>query len=215
MGAQLQWPTLDVKLVNNTGQTVVFHEAVFCVRESRLDARPVPVIKGIAYGMYLPLYNVGWGPMIDCKIRFKLTPDDQGATTTPQFVWQVGNVDEVRVAGSLTPFFTDSGVDTNMLKRLQYTGYDRNWFYVSPESGLGEPVPDDARFTAGSHRMSISEYSTRRRRALGPFVDGFAIVRGTLPYTQNDIDGSQSHHANPFRAIVSFRGTPRGRSCAS
>ena len=73
-----EWPTLDVKLVNNTGQTVVFHEAVFCVRESRLDARPVPVIKGIAYGMYLPLYNVGWGPMIDCKIRFKLSLTTRG-----------------------------------------------------------------------------------------------------------------------------------------
>jgi hypothetical protein len=32
-----KWPTLDVKLVNNSDQTLVFHEAILVVKESRLD----------------------------------------------------------------------------------------------------------------------------------------------------------------------------------
>jgi hypothetical protein len=57
-----KWPALDVKLVNNSDQTLVFHEAILVVNESRLDPRPVPIIKETGYDMSVPLINVGWGP---------------------------------------------------------------------------------------------------------------------------------------------------------
>ena len=53
------FPTLDIKLVNNTDKTLFFHEVVLRVRRSRLDPRPIPIINGTGY-MKLPLYNIGW-----------------------------------------------------------------------------------------------------------------------------------------------------------
>lgn len=209
--SSFKWPALDVKLVNNSDQTLVFHEAILVVNESRLDPRPVPIIKETGYDMSVPLINVGWGPMIDTTLRFELAPAEDADPVTSEFVWQVDDIDTLRQKGSMARFFADSGVDCEMLERLQIRGGDGNWHYISPTSGIGEPVPaDDAPISsfaglfAGLHRISEQEYGKLRRRALGPFVEGGAVMRGTLEYSQNDANGSQSRQANPFVAHVSF-----------
>ncbi|MDV2996792.1 MAG: hypothetical protein N4J56_006497 [Chroococcidiopsis sp. SAG 2025] len=66
---EFTFPVLDVKLVNNTSQTLFFHEAIFQIKKSRLDPRPVPVI-ATRHNMMLSLKNIGWGPMENCVLRF-------------------------------------------------------------------------------------------------------------------------------------------------
>jgi hypothetical protein len=214
---RFKWPELDVKLVNNTGKTLVFHKAIFRVEESRPDNRAVPVISGESYGMYLPLHNLGWGAMEDCVIRFRLVPAGQTDISTPEFVWELASLDEATREGSLARFFTDSGVDVNTLGYLWGEPDGRPWYYVEPESGLGEPPPvpgwDDLR--SGYHlnkmnRLSGSEYEILRRAALGPFADGSATIRGMLEYTQTEIHGSRSRHENPFVSIIHFNGPTPG-----
>lgn len=209
-----KWPALDVKLVNNSDQTLIFHEAILVVRESRLDARPVPVIKGTGYGMSVPLINVGWGPMIDTTLRFELAPAEGAGPATSEFVWQVDDIDTLGQKGSMATFFADSGVDLEMLERLQIRGRDGDSCYLSPASGIGEPVPydDDAPISlfTGLHRISEQEHGKLQRLALGPFTEGGAVMRGTLEYSQNDANGSQSRHANRFTANVSFGRPPLG-----
>ena len=84
------WPALDVKITNNTTQTVFFSEAQFRVADSRPDLRPIPVIRGIVYltrRIYLPLVNVGWGPMEDCVFRFHLEGEDDATPLTADISW--------------------------------------------------------------------------------------------------------------------------------
>ena len=204
-----EWPTLDIKLVNNSDSTLVFHEVIINVRESRLDTRPIPIIRGIGDSMRIPLFNVGWGPMIDTVLRFKLAPAENGDPVTPELVLQVDDIEELKQKGSLARFFADCGVDLEMLEHLQIKGGDRDWNYVSPTPGIGEPVSANdvpLSLLAGLHRIGRQDYSELRRRALGPFADGNAVVCGTLEYSQNDVNGSQSRQANPFVARVSFDG---------
>jgi hypothetical protein len=82
------WPTLDVKVVNNSARTVFFDRARFQVSESRPDLRPVPVIHGVEYvtnRVYLPLVNSGWGPLEDCVFRFRLTRGDEPVPCTGEY----------------------------------------------------------------------------------------------------------------------------------
>lgn len=220
-GNSFQWPTLDVKLVNNTDQTLFFHEAVFCVAESRPDLRPIPLIGAESHEMNIPLRNVGWGPMIDGMLRFRLARSNDENTVTCEFEWHFDNPEMVRAEGSLTSFFADVGVDVEMLKRLQWVGNDGDWYYLAATSGLGETIPADgggyAPLFAGDyyHRLKKSEYEALLKRALGPFPgepsEPFKVlIRGTLEYTQNDVDGSQTRHVNPFRSYVSFEQPPEG-----
>jgi hypothetical protein len=207
------WPELDVKIVNNTSNSLFFHEAVFDVTSSRLDTRPIPLFTGVAYGMYLPLENVGWGPMIDCVVRFTLAPEDEAPAVTPEFEWHVGDLDAAPIDLSLEGFFAKSGVDLGLLERLRLEGMSGEWYYLSSDSGLGEQVrADEAEsfWTDTGRRIAASEYDSLRRRALGAFADGLAVLRGSLAYTQLEFDGTQTRRSNPFRSYVSFDGPLAG-----
>ncbi len=89
---------------NNTDQTLFLYEGVFQVAESRPDLRPVPLVRGIAYGMYLPLINVGWGPMIDPLLRFTLSPGDDSPAVSREFEWSFDHPDNAREKDSLASF---------------------------------------------------------------------------------------------------------------
>jgi hypothetical protein len=206
-----KWPTLDIKLVNNGDNTLIFHEVAIIVKESRLDARPVPLIRGMGDGMRVPLFNVGWGPMIDTTLRFRLAPAEDADPVTPEFELKVDDIETLRQKGSLTRFFEDSGVDVEMLERLQIRGRYQNWYYVSPASGIGEPAPANdvlASLLGPFNRISEQEYDKLRLRALGRFMNGDAVMRGTLEFSQKEPNGLQSRQVTPFVARVEF-GRPR------
>jgi hypothetical protein len=208
-----KWPTLDIKLVNNGNNTLVFHEVTLMVKESRPDTRAVPLMRGIGDCMRVPLFNVGWGPMIDISLRFKLAPAEDADPVTPEFELRVDDIETLRQKGSLARFFADSGVDVEMLERLQIRGRDQNWYYVSPASGIGEQTPAnevDLSLLAGFNRISEQEHDKLRNRALGHFTNGDAVMRGTLEFSQNDANGLQTRQVNPFVATVEFGGPRRG-----
>jgi hypothetical protein len=180
---RFRWPTLDVKVVNNTGRAVMFHRAVFQVARSRPDLRAIPLVHDIAYGTYLPLVNAGWGEMTDCVLRFRIHAGD--APVTGELEWRFGTVEGAYREEELRGFFADAGVDFAALERL------------GPEApSMIHFLPPDA--------------AERTRRALGPFADGFATLRGTLTYTHVGAHGRPEQAAHPIVSHVSFGEHPVG-----
>lgn len=109
------WPTLDVKIINNSSQTVFFHEARFNVRDSRTDLRPVPIIHWLAGGPYLTLKNLGWGPMEDCSLRFHLEqPEDPSPLTADRFLRLDGDGQPID-SEPLREALAEAGVDLQAL----------------------------------------------------------------------------------------------------
>lgn len=165
------WPELDVKVVNNTVETVFFHEAQFRVRRSRIDRRPVPVIHGAAYTgdgtgwrSDFPLENVGWGPMGDCVLRFHLERPDVHASVTGEFAWPFDGEGFFEDTGPLIAALTEAGVDVPNLPEADALYY-----------GLSDV----------------------QHRALGPFTTGEAVISGILEYTQTELDGTRTRRRNP------------------
>ncbi|MEU5726070.1 hypothetical protein ABZ783_30180 [Micromonospora sp. NPDC047738] len=195
------WPILDIKIVNNSNRTVLFHEAALHVKASRPDPRPVPVLHGVTYGTFFGLLNLGWGPMTNCSLRFQLRRPggpDGGKDFEAHFDVPAGG-------GTTVPLqeqFLDVGVDVPLLEKLSQLGYSFGDYLIRRDVGLGRLVEDSSGHQLW--RLDRAEYETLRRRALGPFPDGHVELAGTLQYDQAEIDGSHTRRTNAIRSAISL-----------
>jgi hypothetical protein len=183
------WPTLDVKVVNNTAQTIFFDQAQFRVSESRADKRPVPVINGIAYLMdeiYLPLTNSGWGPMEDCVFRFHLERPDDSTPLTSEFTWPLDGNGEPIDGGPFIEALAEAGVHISRAGDRR-----RRLLDIPPDNQIWAVPPYD---TSG----------------LGPFTTAKAVASGVLEYTQTELDGSRTRQRNPVIMLFVFGESPVG-----
>lgn len=57
------FPTLSVKVVNNTSKTLLLSEVFVDVEESKVDLRPVLIIRSPSYFGKFSFRNEGWGPV--------------------------------------------------------------------------------------------------------------------------------------------------------
>jgi hypothetical protein len=67
------FPHLDVKLLNNSNETVLFSDFIFDVSSSRLDPTPVLVVKPDVFqsnAWHFLLLNEGWGAAPGLKLDF-------------------------------------------------------------------------------------------------------------------------------------------------
>ncbi|MFD5429900.1 hypothetical protein [Streptomyces sp. NPDC127084] len=184
-----RWPVLDVKVVNNTAEAVLLHEAVLQVRSSKPDLRAVPIL--LYKDLNIFLRNDGWGQMEDCTLTFSLfaTP----GTTARRF-------------GG--PFVLRS---TDLVEGRGRAGRRRAHWPVA--DALRSCGADPA---AVSSLAGPARHSARSRAlldaALGPFAErGEAFVLGRLEYTHPGPDGALVRAANLVRGRLDLTddGSPR------
>jgi hypothetical protein len=177
-------PEIDVKIVNNSPETVFFTEAVFLIYNSYLDPTPILLIPGESYNMDFQLVNVGWGELRDAQLRFNLIPD------TPDIEQMNGNQfiatefskafkntlsikeDRGNIDVDLRPIFELMGVDVKTVDhgpiKVESNGTTSTYTFVD-EKGLVS-------------KLSRDQYRERLQAAYGPFVRGRAILAGEISY---------------------------------
>ncbi|MGI5484914.1 hypothetical protein [Streptomyces lavendofoliae] len=184
-----RWPVLDVKVVNNTTEAVLLHEAILQVRSSEPDLRAVPIL--FFRGTDIVLRNDGWGQMEDCTLTFSLFA---APGTTAR-----------RVGG---PFVLRSA---DLVESGGRGGRRRTHWPVA--GALRSCGADPA---AAGRLVGPARHSARSRAlldaALGPFAErGEAFVVGRLEYTHPGSDGTLVRAANPVRGRLDLTddGSPR------
>jgi hypothetical protein len=70
------FPSLAVKVVNNTRHDLVLSEIVFRVRKSSLDVRPAFAVKGPSYDGRVKIVNEGWGSITDPSVKVAIKSVD-------------------------------------------------------------------------------------------------------------------------------------------
>lgn len=206
------FPSLDIKLVNNTEETIFLHEAVFHVKRSWLDKRPLPIIDGTGYYMKLPLRNIGWGSMHDAVIRFVLIDPAnyrEGDLEYPYIV-NAKTIETRLETNDLTSFFEKAGVNISRLAELQRSiGRSGDWIHFSKDSPLWQSYKDDG-FLGEIRRMPKSEYIELLKEAYGPFESGGAVVIGEMQYGSIEKSGNMVTRTNKFVAMVRIGGPRPG-----
>lgn len=183
-----EFPNLDIKVLNNTNNTLFLTDIVFEVATSRPDPSPILYIKQPAFSSnkrHLALYNDGWGPLKNVSIRINSSADKN-----PDF-------DHFGASADLGVIDQYLNIDlTQMLQTL--TGIDFNGF-------------DQA--VRGNSRCNINDYyeydplnskhiSGVFRKYLGVYASGFAYVNGVLDFDADTIEEQNKHYSIIFSAKV-------------
>ncbi|MFJ4867212.1 hypothetical protein [Streptomyces sp. NPDC088757] len=185
-----RWPVLDVKVVNNTAEAVLLHEAVLRVRSSEPDLRAVPIL--FSRGTDIVLENDGWGQLEDCALTFSLFA---APGTTAR-----------RVGG---PFVLRSA---DLVESGGRDGRRRTHWPVAGALRSCGADPATVRRLVGPERHSVWNRALLLDAALGPFAErGEAFVVGRLEYTHPGPDGAPVRAANPVRCRLDLTddGSPR------
>jgi hypothetical protein len=171
------WPTLDLRVVNNTREIVHFHEAIFTVVSSRTDLRPVPVIGGTSKGPGLTLENLGWGPMDDCVLRFHLAHPDGGRPLTTERVWPLNGDGGYTDQTPLDEALAEAEVDIAVVKNRYDMGR-------SMRRALG-PFTSGEVAVVGTLEYTQTEPDGSRSRHVHPY-------RGSIVFTVPPLDAPRS-----------------------
>jgi len=114
-----QLPTIDFKVTNNSDELVFFNKAVFHFKKSVADNYPILLIRGISNYMDIPLMNIGWGKVYDCKLTFNITPEDSPLPSAYfslnkkfKYTMDLGDFADEPINTKLGVFFAKEGVDT-------------------------------------------------------------------------------------------------------
>jgi hypothetical protein len=168
-------PSLDIKVVNNSGRTVFFTKAVLTLEKSTENDEPLPIIRADKLGYRareLTIVNDGWGKLPRVTAAFNVFPlkseeypdiEDLNDEVEPPFAYEV--VEKPRSKGYENDLTFDvsralaaSGADIKRILKFARDGYVR-WDHFD----LRENPPEVF-------------------AALGPFTTNLALLKGELRY---------------------------------
>lgn len=164
-------PVLDIKVVNNTRETVLFGDATLEVESSRTDLRPLLVLNGTGAWMGLPLINLGFGPASSCILRFDVGTHEAQENWDDPMPFQIDATHDLDRARwiDLGGVFERLGVDVAEIRALRQ----------AEELGQNFPV-------VGRPQIDQEDRVRRAQAAIGPFDRGVARVWGTIGYTGSE-----------------------------
>lgn len=194
------FPTLDVKVVNNSEKTVFLNEAVFKIDESTLDPTPVLIISpdsSRTNALHFCILNEGWGTAEELRISFHLIPlnrDEEPRYDGPfPHSLDLGDLDE-SLNVDVSQSFIEKGVNIEGLSslrivRMSYGEADGHQITYLDKSGKEITI-------------SGAEFEAMRSTFLGEFKSGGAILSGQMRYKKKNVDGSVGEHLLSFTTVV-------------
>lgn len=194
------WPTLDITVTNNSGQTLTLTRAEFVIRRSVTNLEPVPVfVESERHNaLRMGIVNEGWGAVLNGRLRFNLIPynDFAMAQITSQWDFTELYAYELRL-----PDFTDD-TDVDLSEVFEQEGVDTAIIrsYVDSAQIIW---PDDRFRVTSALKRSFADSSAEAsealtRQALGKFASGGAVIYGEMHYAWDTSDGERREHCVRF-----------------
>jgi hypothetical protein len=194
------FPTLDIKIVNNSDKTIFINEGILNVQHSELDSEPILLIRPDSFrsnALHFRILNDGWRVARNVKINFNLDPlvekDHTPLFTAPyDHALTIADIEassNVNVASA----FVKAGVEIDKLKDLGVISA----IYVGGESTV------TVRDTNGKEvTMTQEEFEKKRASLFGPFVHGGALLSGVISYDWLQPKGDSKHNELRFSTVV-------------
>ena len=129
-------PAIDIKLVNNSDRTVFFHRAVFVIKKSTPDLRPIPVFWAQSYDGNLAFGNLGWGNMQNAKLRFGLAESRDAQVDKKYEMPLDGEASAGYLTYDIANFVNGPELDYNYAEDIAYVIGDLEYDYSEADGGL-------------------------------------------------------------------------------
>jgi hypothetical protein len=114
-GWEFRLPVIDLKIVNNSNQSVYLTMAAFTIRKSLPDPNPYLTIGDSSNHFTIPIRNIGSGPAVDGVLDFTIT-DSSGTTRSHQVL--LGKIDTYCGECDVEEIFSSvHGVDTGLFEQ--------------------------------------------------------------------------------------------------
>lgn len=194
------WPTLDITVTNNSGQTLTLTRAEFVVRRSVTNPEPVPVfVKSERHNaLRMGILNEGWGAVLNGRLRFNLIPYNDFAMAQ---IASQGDFTELYAYELRLPDFTDD-TDVDLSDVFEREGVD---IAVIRSFVHGAQIiwTDDRFRVISALKRSFADSSTEvsealTRQVLGKFTSGDAVIYGEMHYAWDTSDGERRDHCVRF-----------------
>ncbi len=181
---EIELPELDIKMVNNTNQTIFLTEADFLVERSELDPSPVLIIPREGYHMAMLLENFGWGKLLNPKLVFNLTPFNLTATVTDD---QREDMEEALYNKELTDNLFNSALkNTAAIEESEHGQIEIDLAPALTSLGVDVGTVRDARF-----KLNDDPAPEPLKKACGTFVGCAAMFAGEIFYDDPAVPGKR------------------------
>lgn len=146
------FPSLDVRLVNNSQRKLLISEVMVKVASSESDRRPLPFLAEGTEVFIFHVLNEGWAPMESCSVKFSISPREWKREPVPQFEKNLGRLDR------------SAAVDVS--RELVQAGLSPQWVErekkFREEDTEGEPDEELMKpFSATAYLAGVLSYSWR------------------------------------------------------
>ena len=198
----MQFPSLDVVLVNNSTRTLVVSEAILEVATSRPDFSPVIVIPSNTCRMKLIVRNEGWGKISNAVLRCNLLPtSNRGYMPDPP-------IDHIEIATEFAHEFAigdfAEAAEIDLRDTLRTLGVDIEAIDTAPSRNQ-MLFAMHAMQNGGDvgHAKHMGRFpDVEDDNAWSPFPDGYVVVAGRLDFDSVNHLGVDTRFSLPVRARV-------------
>jgi hypothetical protein len=177
---------LQVRIFSREKEALSIAKAEVFVEESHLDLLPILELTSAAwYGVTAKFENVGWGPALDCEVRFNIiAPDEKPVFDSYRFVARIGLI-EHQADFDLRPALKELGLDTEFLEPKK-KGSDKNEAQVAP-------VYDEQNVT-----RALAEFAKTANRNYSGIESAYALVVGEIAFAWRDYLQNEQHKTVRF-----------------
>lgn len=181
---EIELPELDIKMVNNTHQTIFLTEADFLVDRSDPDLSPVPIIPREGYNRSMKIENVGWGKLLNPKLVFNLVPFDFASKFTDE---QKQEMEEFLYNEEKTNRLLKDALKNTVVIEESDDGETE----IELDPALTSLGVDVATVEAAGHSLNDDELSDSLKKACGAFVGCAAMLAGEISYDDPAVPGKR------------------------
>jgi len=189
-----EFPNFDIKVVNNSSETIFITSAEFNVDRSEPDLSPILLIRSDLYlsnERHFELVNDGWGQVDTCVVDYDVAPAP-GGSGRYKYKLETGAFVE-RYNVDVTEGLVGEGLQIDKLQAL-------NWREKSDQSVT----------LASGKKIGDADYERRIAAALGPFSKNQAFATGKLTCSWKEANGLSNHQTLNFSTVVTIMNDPAG-----
>ncbi|MEY2563999.1 MAG: hypothetical protein QOH88_2192 [Verrucomicrobiota bacterium] len=146
------FPSVDVRVVNNSQRKLLFTEVLLNVASSEPDLTPLPFVAETVDYFTFKVLNEGWTAMESCSVKFSISPSEWKRDPVPQFEKTLGKLDR-SAAVNVSAELVKAGLSPRWIERVKELRKKNE--DGEPDEALMKP------FSSNAYLAGVLSYSWR------------------------------------------------------